>query len=61
MTTIRILQAIAGLATADFPGGFSFYPGQVVSVPSTVATSWIAGGIASSTTTATAGFTIFLR
>jgi hypothetical protein len=61
MTTVRILQAIAGLATADFPAGFSFSPGMVVSIPSAVATSWIAGGIATATITATAGYSIFLR
>jgi hypothetical protein len=61
VTTIRILQAIAGLATADFPAGFSFSPGMVVSIPSSVATSWINAGIATATTTATAGYSVFLR
>jgi hypothetical protein len=61
MTTVRILQAIAGLATADFPSGFSFHPGQVVSIPSAVATAWINGGIATATVTVVPGTTVFLR
>jgi hypothetical protein len=61
MTTIRILQAIAGLATADFPSGFSFSPGMVVSIPAAVATAWINASIATATVTPTVGVTVFLR
>jgi hypothetical protein len=63
MTSVRILQAISGLADPanGMATDFNFYPGQVVSIPSALATKWITAGIASATITATVGTSVFMK